>query len=227
MGHEMRLRDIGLILDRQIYRERELSREFDFGAEYVCHFLARQARLLELKMDRFNVISVVGVPGEGGPCYRVPDRALRCEVHFDKDRYLQLAPDDWHEFRLSMLEEAIRNAQKGFDVHAEVILELIGKFRSGGYRNEWVAKKKFLEETGASAWFVCSMSPEQFELRLQLRKAGRTIYDEVALTTLPSELIFGIMMNDVRVEGDRIAVFDDFGEEVFSVPAEEALGEYF
>ncbi|MEM7676452.1 MAG: hypothetical protein AAF449_10660 [Myxococcota bacterium] len=218
----MKLRYFGLTIDARSFPQ-EQSNAFAFAGRYICNYLQREVRRLKLEAGPFNTISVVGSRGPQWPCELVPEDSLEVYVPFEPAEYALLSSLERHGYRIRMLQDGFRRAQNAFPVHCEVLLHQLDIFRKNDYRNEWVQKKKKLPEVGMSAWLHCSLTPDAFELRLELRRGRKVVLNVLALTCLPDELIFRVYTGDVRVKGEQIVIIDDFGKTVFALDIEDVV----
>ncbi len=95
---------------------------------------------------------------------------------------------------------------------------LIDRFRNGGYKNEWIFKKKKLGDVQLQCSLNCELSRDNFSLFLCVDRRGVTIFQEKILETKPDELIFSHKFKDMKVQDNKIVVLDAFENSIFELP---------
>lgn len=212
----MLLKDISLYLNVDEY-ERIYRSDFQFRSRYLCNFVRRRITPLRFRAEGFGSIAVQGCrePKEGCPIEG--EKVAVPKVKFDRQQYESLRPAECHEFFIGML---LQGLEKCAHRHRIPLLEMkaaIDEFRVGGYRNEWTFKKRIFRPVGLKASLNCSLDMEKFILTLEVERKGVVIYDAPILETKPDELIFASQFKDVVLDGQALAVKDEFGMTTFSL----------
>ncbi len=212
----MELRYIGLMLNvdeyPRIYRSAFLFRE-----RYIGNFLGRRVKPLKFKTEKYNALIMNGQHTPAERCSIVPEKSLSAPVYFDQVRYDSLGPNEHHEFFLGMYIEGIEKANRDFPIPYDVLMQSIEDFRQGGYKNEWVDKRKLHRPLGLHATLLCYMDTNRFQLTLLLERKGKTIYREPILTTLPDEIMYKGDFKELVVEGTKILIMEEYGKVTFSL----------
>jgi hypothetical protein len=151
------------------------------------------------------------------PCSFQGNAGLIVPVYFDQARYDSLGPDEHHEFFLGMYIEGIEKANRDFSIPYDVLVQSIEDFRKGGYKNEWLDKRKLLRPLGLHATLLCDMDTNRFQLTLLLERKGTTIYRQPILTTLPDEIMYKGDFKEIVIDGSKILIMEEFGKVTFTL----------
>ena len=219
----MLLRHLSIYLRTDAY-PRELGVPFGFRTRCLCNFVERRLRKLGFRADGFNHLAIEGTPTPLADCPIVSENSALATVGFDSHQYEKLAPEEWHEFFISMLLEGMKKCSRHHELPVSEIEAAIDEFRQGGYRNEWVHQKKSLRSVGLVASLLCRMDPENFVLTLKLERGGEVVFEEPILKTLPDEIIFAHRFKEVVVEDETVVVRDKFGKPTFLIDVRPFVG---
>ncbi len=118
---------------------------------------------------------------------------------------------------MAVRSKPVEKANRDFPIPYEVLIRGIEDFRKGGYKNEWVDKRKLLRPLGLHATLLCDMDTKRFQLTLLLERKGKTIYREPILTTLPDEIMYKGDFKEIVVDGAKILVMEEYGKVTFSL----------
>lgn len=212
----MLLRYIALCLEYDDY-ERNYRSDFLFRSRYLGNFVTRRVAPLRFKTDGFGRIVISGCCEPIEACPIVGDNAANATVLFDQQRYESLAPAECHEFFIGMLLEGVEKCARFHQIPLSEMKSAIDDFRAGGYRNEWIFKKKLLRPVGLQASLNCSLDMEKFILTLKLERKGVALYDAPILQTKPDEIIFAHKFKDVVLEGQTVVVKSKSDKTTFSL----------
>jgi len=212
----MLLKYIDLYLNLEQYPS-ELATPFGFKTRYICNFLERRIRPLKYDTDGFSKICVQGNRVPEQSCPIVSETAAVPSVAFDEERYRVLENDEIHEFLIAMLVEGLEKCARHHRIPLAQMQDAIEDFRSRGYTNEWVHRKKLLRGTGLRAYLLCSLDIEKFTLTLRLERNGRTVFEEPILQTKPDETIFAYRFKDVVLNENTVIVTGKFGDPTFTL----------
>lgn len=212
----MLLRDISLFLNLEEYGGKNSS-DFQFRSRYLCNFVRRRVAPLRFKADGFGSIVVEGCREPVEACPIVGESVASATVRFDQQRYESLEPAECHEFFIGMLLEGLAKCACHHQIPLSEIKAAIEEFRAGGYRNEWIFKKRAFRAAGLQASLNCSLDMEKFILTLRLKRKGVVVYEAPVLETKPDETIFAYRFKDVVLDGQTVIVTNDFGKPTFSL----------
>lgn len=197
--------------------ESSLKSEFLFRSCYVSNYLTRRVKSLRYSSDGFKAILVQGSSLPDSLCRISSENNLIAQVGFRLEGYKSQKPAKCHEFFLGMLLEGIEKSARQHKVPLNELKSAIEEFRNGGYRNEWIHKKKVFRAADLVALLHCSLDTKGFNLTLKLDSKNGTIFEKVILSTKPDELIFAHKFKDVQLVDGSVVVSDKFGKSAFSV----------
>lgn len=202
----MLLKDVALVLYAEGY-PRLYRSDFAFRARSTCNFVSRILRAFRFETSNFWRVLLVGHRESKQACGVLGGDVLAVGVKFDQVRYETLVGEQVYEFFLEMLTEGFSIARASHDVPYNELMEAVDRFRDGGYRNEWVHKKRlFRGRDGLRGTLLCSMDLERFVLTLRLERKGVLLYESDILETKPDEICFGHQFKDLAIEGEKLIV---------------------
>lgn len=201
----MILRDIYLDMDRLRYST-EIAYPFKLRSRCLCNFVGRYVWKKQIRISGFNRISIT-VAAEAVPQFEINVCKVACiSIPIADLGYQHLAGADLQEFYIECLLRASRQFLQHYPDALAAIEEGIDLFRSGEYRNEWIARSRRFAVLKMSAVLICSMTVERFTLRLTIQKGKEPVYDQEIFTSDPDEFAFACRFDDVRAADGKITV---------------------
>ena len=102
------------------------------------------------------------------------------------------------------------------------ILGLHDQFRKGGYRNEWLFKKKMIREYGLYVFLKCYFTTFDFHLELEAYDLKKThlIAKDIIFRSFPDELCYDKDFRSIQVEGSRLQILNFLGKAEMAVDLE-------
>lgn len=202
----MILRDVALVLKAEDY-PRTYRSDFAFRARSTCSFISRVLPPLKFKTAGFWRIVIAGSQVPEMVCRVRGGDVLYVDVGFDQQSYESLAVNELYDFFLDMLKKGLSEANQSFDFPYDELLGAMEAYRTGGYRNEWVHKKKlFRGRNGLRGCLLCAMNTERFVLTLRLERRGEILYEAEILETKPDELCYAYQFKDLVIKDDKLVV---------------------
>ena len=122
------------------------------------------------------------------------------------------------EMYLSVLERGYRIASEYYDIQIDKLLELHRQFREGGYKHEWLFKKKPIKEYGIYVFFNCYFTTIDFRLELEVYDIKKTqlLTKGVVFRTAPDRIHFGKDFNKgIEIDNDKMYLLDFLEKRAF------------
>lgn len=213
----MMLKDIRLYLDVADF-DRVLCSKFLFSSCYVSNYLSRGIRGIRWNSESYKGILIKGVSRGDIPAYLSSQGNLIVPLEFEQEKYMRLNGASLHEFYLSLFCAGIEKAALCFEVPVPELLRLIDGFRSGGYKNQWIFKRRTLGKARLLCSLICDLDQEDFSLSLSVARKGVEIFRQKILQTKPDELIFSHKFKDLKLQDNKIVVLDEFENSIFELP---------
>ena len=194
--------------------------DYDFlkKTRYLCHYLEREI----LKKIRFSAdfrrVCIHLSQGPPPPTLLNSSNVLCVYIQYDPEYYEGLQENgEIVEFFIEMISKGLEKCQRTHGVPLEELLQGVGTFRKGGYKNEWVHKSRYFKERKVRAALNCSVTIEKFELSLRVTRDDRLVYDRVVLTTDPDEVGFDYRFKDIKLQRGRLIVTSKVTEPLLSI----------
>lgn len=192
--------------------------KFDFNARFLCNYLSKEIRKLNIKgddtyrmicvrlSDSFSKIDLVY-----GSCRK---DVLLILLHISEKEQLlynkMMNLTERYEFYLSLLERGYILAAKYRNVPLDALLNLHEKFRKNNYKNEWVWKKKVIKNYGINIVFKCFFTTFDFKLELEVfdRQLKVLLVKGTVMQTGPDELFYDKEFRKLDIQDDRLVIKD-------------------
>jgi len=213
----MILKDTRLYLDIDEFDRAQCS-EFLFNSCYVSNYLSRHARGMRWNSEDYKGILIKCTSKGDVLPHLSPQGNLIIPIEFDQEKYDRLTGVDLHELYLSLFCNGFERAALHFQIPLSELSSIIKRFRTGGYKNEWVYKRKKFGDIHLQCTLFCEITREKFSLFLCVESEGGTIFQERILETKPDELIFSHMFKDLGLRDNRIVVLDAYKDSIFELP---------
>ncbi len=169
----MNLRYISLNIHHEHYSgiSEEFRYKFHFNVRFIDYYLSKAVRKEKIETGIYNMIYVLLSAKIIKPTIKLSEcfKTIEITIPFDEaeqSRYIAMDIEERYEFYLAMLEKGYYLANIVCDVKPEILIGLHEKFRQGGYRNEWLFKKKRIKEYGINVVLDCVFTSFEFKLML-------------------------------------------------------------
>lgn len=201
----MLLRHIYIYLDLEEWPER-LHRPVGFESRCVCNFIEQRLKQLRYHTEGFSKLVVTGTKAPIDECPVESVNAVCPTVVFDEQRFLVTEGVGRLEYFMELLTAGFNKCAQFHSIPLQELLSYLEEFRRGGYRNEWVHKRRTFRGTGLSAELCCCLTMDYFSLNLRVESRDAVIFDQEILRDLPDELIFDYRFRDIELKNDRLRV---------------------
>lgn len=169
----MNLRYIYLNISHEYYSgiNEDFSNKFGYNTCFIGYYLSKAVRKEKIETGIYNMIYVLLSAKIKEPTVKLSEcfKTIEITIPFDEaeqSRYIAMDIEERYEFYLTMLEKGYYLANIVCDVKPEILIGLHEKFRQGGYRNEWLFKKKRIKEYGINVVLDCVFTSFEFKLML-------------------------------------------------------------
>lgn len=207
----MILKDIFLYPDLVEFsaRKGELLRIRD-QTRHIGNYLGRQLTRLKFHADGFNRICVIG---KSTPIatYLNSSAALTVYIPFNIEECLKVPHDELSDYYATLFKIGLNKCASDYSIPIAELISWLGEMKRGGYRNNWTFKERSFKALGVKAKLECTLSLDQFTLRLTVYVKNAIVFDEIILTTPPDENAFHYKFKDIEVEGGDIIVTTRLG----------------
>jgi hypothetical protein len=207
----MNLRYIALFTDSDSGYKDPFRDSFNLNSRFISHYLSVQIRKLKIQTDgSFNMISVAPSKNIKHVCRIVGEKALQVRLAIDKEKYEQMAEVERYEYYLELLEDGYKIAAQYKQIPLEPLLNLHQQFRIGGYKNEWLHKKKKFKEHGIEVSLNCFFTTYDFQLKITVSdiKTKVELISGMVIRTLPDSVCFHHLFRDVIIENEELIITD-------------------
>lgn len=184
---------------------------FNLHSRFISNYLSVQIRKLKFKTDdTFKMISIIPSAMTEYTCRVVGNDVLRVHVPFDKEKYNQLKEVEKYEYYLHLLEEGYNICSKHKDIPLSYLLSLHKQFREGGYKNEWLHKKRRFKEQNIEVILYCYFTSKDFRLRITINnlQTKEELISGFVIRTLPDEVCFQPLFKDVVIIDNILGITD-------------------
>ena len=214
----MKIRYISLHIEHPLYSgfsDEDFNIKFNNNARFICNYLSKAVRKLNLETD--GTYKMISVNPHANQCYSKIDveYVLSNNIYVspkDMERYKQMENlTERYEFYLSLLERGYMQAatfKEGIPV--ESLLSLHQQFRDGGYKNEWLFKKKPVRDFGICIYLKCYFTSFDFRLELEVYglKTKELVTKGIVIQTPPNEVCFDYKFKQISIENDKLLILD-------------------
>lgn len=190
---------------------------FDWNARFICNWLSKAVRKLQIETGPIRMLCFYQTPGKSWSAIQESSDSLQCFITLSTEEQCRLKSmsclTDRYEFMLSFLEQGYREASKTIPLPLDDLLGLHEQFRKGGYKNEWLFKKKVIREYGLYVFLKCYFTTFDFHLELEAYdlKKTRLIARDVIFRTPPDEICFDKDFRSIRVAGAKLEILNFIG----------------
>jgi hypothetical protein len=126
-------------------------------------------------------------------------------------------------YDIDRLVEGLRICAISHPIPIEEILAGIEKFKSEGMRNEWLFKSRTFREHSLKASLLCTLTMEEFSLRLQVERRKELVFNDVVIRTDPDEIAFEPQFKDIKIADNHLVVTKRYGDPLLAQSLEGIL----
>ncbi|WP_321438180.1 hypothetical protein [uncultured Bacteroides sp.] len=210
----MNLYYIHLGLDYYDYIEsnNELRYEFQQHTNFIDDYFSKAIRKHKYRTDgTYNMISVSATEFElKSTKLQGFGDVIGVNLPFDRNRYEKIKGTEDCSYYLELLEEGFKKASEFKEIPLETLLNIIEEFKQGGYKNEWVHKKKRFKEDDLEVVLICQFTTNYFQLVATINQIStkKEVVSGVLIRTEVGVSIHEGMYKDVLVKDDEILITD-------------------
>jgi hypothetical protein len=208
----MNLRYILLHIDFQSGYTDQFRDKFNLYSKFIGYYLSTHVRKLKLETDgTFNMIAVKPSVSANFVCRLMSEKALVINVLFNNIAAYNLMNEiERYEYCLELLEDGYKIAAQYKPIPLEPLLNLHQQFRIGGYKNEWLHKKKKFKEHGIEVSLNCFFTTYDFQLKITVSdiKTKVELISGMVIRTLPDPVCFHHLFRDVIIENEELIITD-------------------
>ncbi len=201
----------------------KLPVEYTYGflkrSRFLCNYLEREVlKKLRFKAVGFNriVISLDAKPADG--VFVNSSQVLCVELPFNPTEYESKSDEALTFYYMEYLKAGLHKCAESVSIPLEALLQGMKEFEAGGFKNEWLYKRRAFREYGLNASLLCALTMNEFKLRLQIQRGKETVFDQVILQTDPDEIAFAYRFNDIVVEDDSLVVVAKYDVPLWKKP---------
>ena len=185
------------------------------NSRFICNYLSKAVRKLKLDTYPYNMHFF---PSQAESSISILDSdVINCKLYLTQNEIDKLSNlkrlEDRYEYYLSFLERGYRYVSESIPLPVDSLLRLHDQFRAGGYRNEWLFKKKMISEYGLYVFLKCYFTTFDFHLEIEAYDLKRTrlIAKGVIFRSFPHELCFDKDFRSIRLDGSKLQVLNFLG----------------
>ena len=221
---------------------------FRGNTRFISNYLSKAVRPLNLIGNGlYNMIGVKVTSDESkiGPLF---NNSVQIYLHISNEEFVAYKSmtnlKDRYEFYLSCLERGYKLAATDYNIPVDELLKLHQQFRDGGYKNEWIWKKKPLKEYGLYLIFRCRFTTFDFTLSLEVYDLKKThliteglitrrapyevsydwVFSKIALsnkTTIENDIVYYSKMvkyhKIINIEKDTLYILNFLSKPTFAI----------
>jgi len=194
-------------------------------ARFLSNYLSIQVQKLKLENnDNYKMLSIHLVNNKLEDCElrTMAENTVSIEIPFSDDQYeayVNLSEIEKYNFYLSSLQQGYERAKTKYSsVPVKELLSLHQQFINGGYKNEWLHKKKQVKEYGINLSLYCYFTSIDFKLKLIVTdiKSKQEIVSKVILRTAPSEYCYDHRFKDIIINSTKLIITNFLNEPAFT-----------
>lgn len=206
------------------FPDEDFNDTFNWNARFISNYLSKAVRKLNLETDGTYKMISVNPDAKKNYSKIVSEFVLKNDILVSSEELEQYSQMtrlmDRYEFYLSLLERGyLQAAEFKEGVPVEALLSLHQQFRDGGYKNEWLFKKKPLRDLGIYIYLNCYFTTFDFRLELEAYdlKSKGLVTKGVILQTPPNELCYDYKFKQITIEQDKLIILDFLSHPRFEV----------
>ena len=205
----------------------DFNNKFRFNTCFINYYLSMAVRKEKIETGIYNMILVQLSAKIKEPTVKLSEcfKTIEVTIPFDEaeqGRYITMGIEERYEFYLTMLEKGYQLANTVCDVKPEILIGLHEKFRQGGYRNEWLFKKKRIKEYGINIVLDCVFTSFDFKLMLTVLDLKKTpIAKGCIYQTYPDYTFFYKTIKHLVITDKKLIITDFLDDEMIECELEE------
>lgn len=218
----MKIRYISLCIEHPLYSgfpDEAFNLKFNKNARFICNYLSKTVRKLNMETDgTYKMISVHPHAIQNSSKMYYSDYVFSNAIYLsskEMEQYTQMVNlTERYEFYLSLLERGYRQAATfKEEVSVDALLSLHQQFRDGGYKNEWLFKKKQIRDFGIYIYLNCYFTSFDFRLELEAYslKTKELVTKGIVIRTPPNEVCYDYKFKQIALEDDKLVILDFLG----------------
>lgn len=218
----MKIRYISLCIEHPLYSgfpDEAFNLKFNKNARFICNYLSKTVRKLNMETDgTYKMISVHPHAIQNSSKMYYSDYVFSNAIYLsskEMEQYTQMVNlTERYEFYLSLLERGyIQAATFKEEVSVDALLSLHQQFRDGGYKNEWLFKKKQIRDFGIYIYLNCYFTSFDFRLELEAYslKTKELVTKGIVIRTPPNEVCYDYKFKQIALEDDKLVILDFLG----------------
>ncbi len=225
----MYLRYIYLNISYEYYSgiNEDFSQKFGYNTCFIGYYLSKAVRKEKIETGIYNMIYVLLSAKIKEPTVKLSEcfKTIEVTIPFDEaeqSRYIAMGIEERYEFYLTMLEKGYLLANTVCDVKPEILIGLHEKFRQGGYRNEWLFKKKRIKEYGINVVLDCVFTSFDFKLMLTVLDMKKNpIAKGCIYQTYPDYTFFYKTIKHLVITDKKLIITDFLDDEMIECKLED------
>lgn len=212
LGLEKTLQENGVCQDG--YESNKPICIIERNARFISNYTSKAVRKLKLETDgTFKMISVaLNLHEETSKIVSIDCLKQKVIVSMDELKAYKQTTDlvERYEYYLSWLEKGYRLAANFKNIQVNALLSMHQQFRMGGYKNEWLFKKKPIHEYGIYIYLKCYFTTFDFRLELEVYdlKSKEFLTQGVVLQTSPYEVCYERDFKQISIADGKLLILD-------------------
>ncbi|WP_193367901.1 hypothetical protein [Pelagibius marinus] len=211
----MILRDIHLYPDLVEFNGHPRLGQFRDRTRCLCHFVGKRVARENFKAP-FGRICVIGKSSPGAVCFVNTSKVLTVDVPFSTADFGKLDDEQPSDYFIDLLRLGLDKVCGQYEIPLVAFHEAIDEFRAGGYRNEWIWKRKCPRGLGLTLSFDCSLTMDSFQLWLRVYRKDILVLEDQIMKTVPDEVVFVPNFKKLEIAGPKVSVLANSGLPVYS-----------
>lgn len=195
--------------------------KFNEHSRFISNYLSIHVRKLKFETDNtFKMISVIPSQKKEAITFQIlAENVINATVPFDPKKYEEMGEIEKYEYYLALLEEGYRICAQHKNIPLDELIRLNQQFRDGGYKNEWIHKRKVFKDLGLDITLYCCFTSSEFRLRMGVvnRESKKEFLSGTVLVTPPYEVSYEYLFKDIVYDQDShsIIITDYFNRPKF------------
>jgi len=222
---------LGLDYDTYIKNDNELRIQFQYHTRFLSNYFSKAIRKNKFDTNGvFNMISIALLPDNKTEQTKITAiNVLETYLPFDQKRYEQIKGTEDCSYYLELLEQGFKKASEFNPIPLDTLLNLIDEFKKGGYKNEWLHKKKRFKEKDLEVVLTCEFTTNYFQLITSINQIStkKELVKGIAIKTKPDEIHFDKMFKDILIDDNFIIITDASDSARVLINIEEAKKSFF
>ena len=175
-----------------------LRYQFYLRSRPLCNFIERELAREPMNIMASSKLVLVGTQGTNKNFFINSSGVASVSVPIDVTAYKQMeSEEDIYSFMADFSQQGVLSCPNLSPEARNHLVGLIEKFRSIGFVNAWVFKKKTFRARKLVAELRCKITQTDFLLTLEVTKSGAVVFSQVILRTDPDELAFHCEFKDI------------------------------